>query len=62
MEIFDLLTQPKALIGCLLGFASGIFAFLVPEERFNFSSGINRRHRNFGWHAHRILFSQENTE
>lgn len=41
MEIFDLLTQPKALIGCLLGFALAAFLhFLFPKNDLIFLQAL----------------------
>ena len=41
MDIFDLLTQPTTLIGCLLGFALAVVLhFLFPENNLTFLQAI----------------------
>ena len=41
MDIFDLLTQPTALIGCLLGFAcAALLHFVFPEENLLFLQAL----------------------
>jgi len=41
MDIFDLLTQPTTLIGCLLGFALAVFLhFFFPESDLIFLQAI----------------------
>jgi hypothetical protein len=41
MDIFDLLTQPTTLIGCLLGFALAVVLhFLFPESNLIFLQAI----------------------